>query len=235
MTKYSHVFFDLDRTLWDMDRNARETLSELFHRHGLAEKGVPSEDIFIRHYNDYNDLLWDRYRRRIIDKATLRALRFRQTLAHFGIHDKHLGEQFEHDYVTEAPRKTNLVEGARELLDAIHGKYKLHIITNGFPEVQHYKMENSGLISYFDVIVTSEGCGYNKPDQRIFEFALRKSGAVKEEAIMIGDDLHVDIVGAKDAGWDQVFYNPAKGQHSESATFEITHLSELLDILSAGK
>jgi putative hydrolase of the HAD superfamily len=231
MAKYTHLFFDLDRTLWDMERNAHETLSELFHRYGLAVRGVPSADVFVSHYNEYNNLLWDRYRRKLIDKSTLRALRFKQALAHFGIHDKKLAEQFDHDYITEAPRKTNLIPGAKELLDQLHGKYELHIITNGFPEVQEFKMRNSGLDRYFGEVITSEGVGHAKPDKRIFQYASRVTKSTKEVSLMIGDDLHADIVGARDAGWDQVYFNPENGKHSEEVAHEIAHLSEILKVI----
>jgi putative hydrolase of the HAD superfamily len=231
MAKYRHLFFDLDRTLWDMERNARETLGELFFKYELDKRGIPSANEFIFHYNQYNDLLWDRYRRKIIDKATLRALRFKQTLAHLGVHDARLAEQFENEYISEAPKKKNLIPGAMEMLDALKDDFKIHIITNGFPEVQHHKISHSGLEKYFEVIITSEGCGYTKPDKRIFSHALKKSGGKKEESLMIGDDLEVDIVGARNAGWDQVFFNPNKGNHAEKVTHEISEMMELVGIV----
>jgi putative hydrolase of the HAD superfamily len=231
MSKYTHLFFDLDRTLWDMERNAHETLSELFYRYGLNERGVPSADVFVSHYNEYNNLLWDRYRRKLIDKSTLRALRFKQALAHFGIHDKKLAEQFDHDYITEAPRKTNLIEGAIDLLDSLHGKFELHIITNGFPEVQEFKMRNSGLDKYFGETITSEGVGHAKPDKRIFQHALRLTKAEKTASMMIGDDLHADIVGAREAGWDHVYFNPERGPHNESVMYEVEYLTRIAEFL----
>ncbi len=231
MAKYKHIFFDLDRTLWDMERNARETLAELFDKYKLQDLGVENVDVFVQHYNDYNDVLWDRYRRRIIDKATLRALRFKQTLAHFDIHDKRLADKFDHEYISEAPKKSNLIPGAKDLLDQLKDNYNLHIITNGFPEVQDFKMKNSGLHDYFDVIVTSEGCGHSKPDQRIFQHSLKLAKGKKEEAIMIGDDLEVDIVGAREAGWAQVFLNPKGAVHHEPVTHEVKHLSEISKLL----
>jgi putative hydrolase of the HAD superfamily len=232
MSNYRHLFFDLDRTLWDMDRNAKETLAELFERYKLQERGIASSEIFIEHYNRYNDLLWDRYRRKLIDKAVLRALRFKQTFAHLGIHDKELTALFDNEYINEAPKKKNLIPGTIETLDILKKDFQIHIITNGFPEVQHHKIKHSGLKDYFDVIITSEGCGYAKPDARIFSHALKKSGAKKEEALMIGDDLAVDIVGARNAGWDQVFFNPAKGEHSEKVTYEISEIKEMLGIVT---
>jgi putative hydrolase of the HAD superfamily len=231
MPRYRHLFFDLDRTLWDMERNAKETLVELYERHSLQSRGIETPDLFVEHYNRYNDLLWDRYRRKLIDKATLRALRFKQTLAHLGVHDHKLADQFDLDYISEAPKKKNLVPGAIELLDKLKDNFQLHIITNGFPEVQQHKIVNGGLQHYFEVIITSEGCGYSKPDHRIYTHALKKSGSKKEEALMIGDDLLVDIIGAREAGWDQVFFNPAKGEHGEQVTYEITELKEVEKIV----
>jgi putative hydrolase of the HAD superfamily len=222
MSRYQHLFFDLDRTLWDMERNARETLAE-------------SSEIFIGHYNRYNDLLWDRYRRKIIDKATLRALRFKQTLAHLGVHDNELVDKFDNEYISEAPKKKHLIPGALEMLEILKADFQIHIITNGFPEVQHHKIAHSGLEKYFDVIITSEGCGYSKPDARIFSHALKKSGGTKENSLMIGDDLLVDIVGARNAGWDQVFFNPGKGDHPEKVTYEIAEMMELVDIVMGGR
>jgi putative hydrolase of the HAD superfamily len=235
MPPYRHLFFDLDRTLWDMERNATETLSELYEHYGLKARGIESCSLFIEHYNRYNDLLWDRYRKKIIDKATLRALRFKQTLAHLGVHDQQLADQFDLDYISEAPKKKNLVPGTIELLDQLKDNFKLHIITNGFKEVQFHKIANGGLQHYFDIIITSECCGYPKPDQRIYKHALKKSGSTKEEALMIGDDLHCDIIGARDAGWHQVFFNPAKGSHSEEVTYEISELKELHNIVFADR
>lgn len=231
MSRYKHLFFDLDRTLWDMERNARETLAELYFRYELKERGIQSANEFIYHYNCYNDVLWDRYRRRVIDKAELRALRFKQTLAHFGVHDKKLADKFDRDYIAEAPRKKNLVPGALGLLEKLKPHFNLHIITNGFSEVQHHKIARSGLADFFEHILTSEDCGYTKPDPRIFKHALKKCKSETQEALMIGDDLVVDIVGAREAGWDQVFFNPNDGKHEEKVTYEIRMLDELLPIL----
>jgi putative hydrolase of the HAD superfamily len=228
---YKHLFFDLDRTLWDMERNANETLSDLFDQFGLKERGIESSSVFIEHYNHYNDLLWDRYRRKLIDKATLRALRFRQTLAHFDIHDKKLSHQFDIAYLEQAPLKNNLIPGAVALLEELKDLYQIHIITNGFQEVQHNKINNSGLSRYLKTIITSEDCGYTKPDYRIFTHALKLTGGESGNSLMIGDDLNVDITGARDAGWHQVYFNPQGNQHSEKVTYEIKELKELIQIL----
>jgi putative hydrolase of the HAD superfamily len=227
MSKYRHIFFDLDRTLWDLDRNATEALSDIYKKYDLKGRGIPDVNAFVLHYNEYNELLWDRYRRKLIDKNTLRALRFKQVLAHYGVKDQKLSDNVEQDFIHEAPRRKHLVPGAKELLDHLASDYKLHIITNGFPETQAYKMEHSGLTPYFDVIVTSEGSGHAKPDRKIFDHALKLAKATKEESIMVGDDLAVDIVGARNAGWAQIFYNPQGGGHNEDVMHEVKRLEEI--------
>lgn len=227
MAKYKHIFFDLDRTLWDLDRNATEALSDIYAKYDLQGRGIPDVNLFVEHYNEYNELLWDRYRRKLIDKATLRALRFKQVLAHFGVKDEALSKNVEADFIHEAPRRTHLIPGAKELLDQLSADYKLHIITNGFPETQAYKMEHSGLTRYFDVIVTSEGSGHAKPDRKIFDHSLQLAKATKEESIMIGDDLAVDIVGARNAGWAHIFFNQQGGAHNEDVMHEVKELKEI--------
>ncbi len=231
MSKYKHVFFDLDRTLWDLDRNATEALSDIYAKYDLKGRGIPDVNAFVLHYNEYNELLWDRYRRKLIDKNTLRALRFKQVLAHYGVKDQKLSDNVEQDFIHEAPRRKHLVPGAKELLDHLASDFKLHIITNGFPETQAYKMEHSGLTPYFDVIVTSEGSGHAKPDRKIFDHALKLAKATKEESIMIGDDLAVDIVGARNAGWAQIFYNPQGGGHNEVVLHEVKSLEEIKSLV----
>lgn len=225
---YRHLFFDLDRTLWDMDRNSKETLTELYHHHKLLDRGIRSADEFVQHYLRYNDILWDRYRRGLIDKASLRVLRFRQSLAHFGVKDEALATAFGDDYVNEAPKKTYLLPGAIELLEELGQHFTLHIITNGFEEVQHVKLRNCAIDRFFSEIVTSEKAGCTKPDKRIFAYALRASGAQRHEALMIGDDLETDIEGAQKAGWDQAWLNTDKAPAKKTPpTYIISELQEL--------
>ena len=109
--------------------------------------------------------------------------------------------------------------------------YILHIITNGFEEVQHIKLKESGLDKYLDVVVTSEQVGKRKPHMMVFDYALKKSGATKDDSIMIGDDLHADIIGARNFGMDQVYYNPDRKVHNEEVTFEIERIKQLKKIL----
>jgi len=228
--KYSHIFFDLDRTLWDFDQNSQETLTELYYRYNL-DKFIESPDVFVDIYHDVNLELWDLYRKGEMTKEVLRIRRFQISFDHFRIRDDELASNFGDDYLAISPTKTILVPHTIEILDYLSLRYKLHIITNGFLKTQEIKMENCGLDKYFESLTTSETVGHNKPRPEIFHHALSSVNARKKESIMIGDDLSVDILGAKKFGIDQVFLNRDKIVHKDKITHEIKVLTELLEIL----
>ena len=229
--QYENIFFDLDHTLWDLETNSRETLTELIIEHKLLEIGVNSPDDFIRAYHRINDRMWDEYRKGLIDKEKLRYARFLEAMQIFGINDKELAEQFGADYVKRGPLKKNLFPHTIEVLSYLQNKYSLHIITNGFEEVQHIKLTHSGLSPFFKHIITSEAAGYKKPDIRIFDYALGTTKASATSSLMIGDNMETDIVGARDSGINQVFFNPNEIKHDEKITHEITSLNQLFEIL----
>lgn len=228
--KYSHIFFDLDRTLWDFDQNSQETLTELYYRYNL-DKFIESPDVFVDIYHNVNLELWDLYRKGEMTKEVLRIRRFQISFDHFRIRDDELASNFGDDYLAISPTKTILVPHTIETLDYLSLRYKLHIITNGFLKTQEIKMENCGLDKYFESLTTSETVGHNKPRPEIFHHALSSVNARKKESIMIGDDLSVDILGAKKFGIDQVFLNRDKIIHKDKITHEIKVLTELLEIL----
>lgn len=229
--KYQHLFFDLDRTLWDFDKSAYQTFCDLFEKHQLTDRGIAGVDVFFAAYNHVNELLWDQYRAGTLSKEILRDLRFKQTLMSFGVDDDKLAELLSEEYLYYSPRNVHLFPKAKEVLEALQKTFQLHMITNGFEEVQHIKLRTSGLGQYFKTIVTSEEAGVKKPDQGIFHYALSKAGAKASESLMIGDDLEVDVVGASLVGMDQVFFNPDRIPHSTSVSFEIVALEELTSLL----
>lgn len=230
MSRYSHLFFDLDHTLWDFTGNSRATLTELFHEHRLAEEGAVGPGEFIAAYEEINHAMWANYTVGRIPKEVLRVLRFRETLARFGIKENGLATELGRDYLERCPRRTQLMPGAKELLDAVHGHFKLHIITNGFDEVQGIKLAASGIDDLFTVVLTSEKAGHSKPDPRIFDEALRRAGAEREQSLMIGDNAGTDMAGARAAGWDHVHYTAENAPDPES-TYRIAHLGELPALL----
>lgn len=230
--KYKHLFFDLDRTLWDFESNFIETFKEIYTKFSLKQNGIPSLEAFTATYREHNNHLWDLYRNDKISKEELRDTRFIITLNDFGIDNVALANKISEEYIFISPRKGMLMPGTIEVLEQLKNKYHLHIITNGFEEIQKVKMEYAGLDGYFDSIVTSEEAGSKKPDNRIFSYALEKARAKVTESIMIGDDMEVDILGASSIGMDTVFYDPHNADSiDQTATYKVTHLTELLSLL----
>jgi len=229
--KHKHVFFDLDRTLWDFDKNSSDALARLFVELNLIDAGIDNQDSFIKIYQKVNEECWKAYRHGLLEKEELRFRRFALAFERFGVFDEKLAKRMGDGYVDLSPTLTGLVDGTMDTLDYLGSKYDLHIITNGFKEVQHIKIDNSGIGHHFKQVVISEDVGQKKPHPAVFDFALKASNARAEESIMIGDDLEADILGARDAGWDQVYFNPEEIQHSEKIAFEVRHLSELKSIL----
>ena len=232
MRKYKHVFFDLDRTLWDFDTNSLETIKDLYNIYNI--KTILNCDFLSFHatYIKYNTQLWDAYRKAEIKKEFLSVQRFLLTLNDYGCNDLTLASKMAKDYIHLSPLKSLLFPYTLEVLDFLKDKYCLHIITNGFVEVQYRKIKNAGIEKYFTHAITSEEAGFQKPDKQIFEFSLEKAGAKAEESIMIGDDLKIDILGAKQIGIDQIFFNPSGIQHNEVITYEIVSLKQIFEILN---
>ena len=224
-----HIFFDLDHTIWDFDRNAEETLHELYQKYRLNELGLSSAADFIIAYTANNHRLWADYHLGKITKETLRAERFHKTFIELGIHPEKVPQQFENDYVQISPTKTNLFDGSEQVPTYLQKKYTLHIISNGFKETTLTKMHLSGLDPYFENVIISEDVGVNKPDKAIFEYALNKAAAQKQESIMIGDSIEADIRGAQAYGIKAIYFNPLKKEKPGDVEWEVYHLEELLN------
>ena len=231
LKKYKHIFFDLDRTLWDFDAAAEVAFERIYEQYNLKSLGIPSAHEFHEVYHPLNERLWELYREDKITKADLNRTRFLKPLEHYGIHDVKLADHLSEDYVYWSPRIVRLVPGTMELLEYLKPKYHLHLITNGFEEVQDTKLTLSGMKPYFETLTVSEEVGVKKPNPEIFQYALRKAHATAEESLMIGDEMAVDIDGARAAGIDTVLFNP-KGEKIEGErTFEVKDLREIKQIL----
>lgn len=221
-----HLFFDLDRTLWDFDKNSEFALKQIISDEKLASR-VGSFEKFHSVYVEENARLWQLYGQGILTKEILRYKRFQDTLSQFGLDDIELSKRMGEAYVDLSPRQTQLFPNAKESLQELQSiGFQMHIITNGFSEVQYIKLENSGLIQYFDVIVCSEVIGKNKPDPMIFAHALSEAKARPINSLMIGDDYHADINGAIQSGMHAVLFDP---YDKEKLDFEykIKDLSEI--------
>ena len=227
MKKITDIFFDLDHTLWDFDANSILAFDKIFAEHHPSI----NTNVFIEIYAPINQACWKLYQ---VDKITHKELRYnrlRQSLdaLNYTISDEDINYIAE-KYIEFMPDNNQLFDGAIEVLDYLEPKYNLHIITNGFAEVQARKMSNSGLNSYFKTITNSEMAGVKKPHRNIFEFALSLANTNKENAIMIGDCIDADVRGAIDFGMQAILFDE-KGMHKVEGIKTINHLLELKNIL----
>lgn len=227
---FTDLFFDLDRTLIDFDTSSKETLLSLF-RDFISEKDSLQQEFnrFFEVYSRINPVLWEQYRKKEISKEFLNQQRFSLSFREAGIECRDEAS-FAKQYVLRSAAHVRLFPETLPLLDYLRGNYRLHVITNGFQEVQEGKLSLSGLSSYFCCIITSEMAGFMKPDRRIFEHALQCAGAEPQTSLMIGDDLAVDIEGALAVGMSAAWLNPV-GPLPPAPVLNIRSLSELKDWL----
>lgn len=232
MKTYRHLFFDLDHTLWDFETNATETLHQLFYDYDLARHGTFTLSQFTTRYNEVNHALWRLYQTNKISQQQLREIRFTRTLTRLGVAEADIPADISARFTNILPRKSAVFPHTHEVLQYLRGRgYHLHLITNGFEDVQHIKLASSNLTDYFEEVITSEASGCLKPDPRMFAHALAKAEANPTESLMIGDNLECDVLGAYNAGIDQVYFNPDKRRHAAEVTHEISSLDELYNIL----
>ena len=229
---YQHLFFDLDHTLWDFETNAKESLHELFVLHRLHETVTHDFDLFYEKYSFHNKRLWHRYNHGFIRQEELKWKRMWHALLEFKLGDETLAKKLSAGFLEILPGKKALFPHTIEILNYLTNKsYKLHLITNGFEQVQWRKLENAQIGKFFSSVITSELACCLKPHKEIFDFAVGKAGCCYQESIMLGDNLDADILGAMNAGMDTVFVNHIGEETNLNPTYIIYHLKELEDIL----
>ena len=229
---YHDLFFDLDHTLWDFETNAKETIRDLFITHRLHETVTADFDFFFEKYSFHNKRLWHRYNHGFIKQEELKWKRMWHALLEFKLGDEMLAKKLSAEYMEILPSKKALFPHTDEVLTYLtNKKYKLHLITNGFEQVQWRKLENAQIGRYFSTVITSETACCLKPNKEIFDFAIGKAGCCYNESIMIGDNLDADILGAMNAGMDTIFVNHINEVTTLKPTHIIYHLKELEDIL----
>lgn len=217
------VFFDLDHTLWDFDKNSGLAFERVFRKHKIE---LPLAE-FLRVYEPINLDYWKKYREDRVSKEQLRRGRLTETFDCFELKfPLETIDSLAHCYIEELPIDNHLFIGAVDILDYLSANYKLHIITNGFEEVQHLKLHNSGIKKYFSTVTTSEEVGLKKPHPVIFETALMKASVASTQSVMIGDSLEADIIGAQKAGMHTLFFN-YRNEMVTAPHFAISELSEI--------
>lgn len=220
MPKIKHVFFDLDHTLWDFEKNSALSFQSIFQNHNLPF----SVNEFLENYVPINLKYWKLYRLNEITKEELRYQRLKEAFdsVKYTAKDELINEIADL-YILNLSQQKHLFEGSLEVLDYLKPKYQLHIITNGFEEIQFKKMYNSGISDYFLTTTTSEDVMLKKPHPKVFLHAMQKAQATAEESIMIGDNLEADIFGALDVGMDAIYFG-------NNTTFEGKRVERLLEI-----
>ncbi len=232
MPQYSHIFFDLDHTLWDFEANSAATLEQLYRDFNLEQLGVPAFEAFRSTYEMHNEKFWERFRKGFVRREELRWKRMWHTLLDFRIGDTVMANEMSRIYLDMLPQQGKLMPYAQEVLEYCQSRdYKLHLITNGFETTQWQKMRTSGIDHYFGEVITSERSNSMKAKAGIFDFALAATGATVTESMMIGNSLEADIDGALNYGMDYIYYNPLKKPHNRTLTHEIDCLSRIKDLL----
>jgi putative hydrolase of the HAD superfamily len=223
MKNITDIFFDLDHTLWDFDKNSELAFDKIFKKSNYQVDTLE----FIKTYAPINQACWKLYQ---VDKMTHDELRYKRLKDTFDVLNFSISEeeinQMAIDYITYLPENNTLFDGANEVLNYLMPKYKLHIITNGFAEVQYKKLANSGIANYFQTITNSEMAGVKKPHPTIYEHALNLAKANKENAIMIGDCIEADVKGALDFGMHAIFFNPEK----KEVTLNVQTIDNLIEL-----
>ncbi len=230
MDNITHVFFDLDHTLWDFDANSKETLGELFEFYDFTDRGLNFK-FFIDEYIRINELYWEKYRKNEITREVLRVGRFVDAFESIGCPiSEEFATKFAEKYLATCPYKTGLFPNAIEVLAHLKKSYHLSIITNGFVEVQHIKLGESKLATYFDQVICADEIGIKKPNPGIYEYALNKAGVLPENSVMIGDCIESDVKGAIRFGMSAIFFN-SNEKYVDYEGLQIKDLSELKEWL----
>ena len=217
------LFFDWDHTLWDHDLNAKEVLLDLADEYSLAIEPLS----YWATFEKINNGLWDQYAAGEISQAELRETRFVRFFQELRVEGP--AEEFGDKYLERAPRKTNLMPGAFEVIQDLAAHFPLYILTNGFDDIQYVKIEGAGMRSFFQEIITSQQVGTKKPNPLFYEYALERAGIQPGEALMIGDHVEADVRGALNAGIPAIHYNPFSVE--TDLPHEIQHLDELRSLL----
>ena len=228
-----HIFFDLDHTLWDFEKNSEEALTEIIKECQSKFNFDFTIVEFLEVYKPINKSMWDMYRENKIKKKDLRIRRFSDSLISLGITSKAAHNYVAEEYVRISPTKKNLLPNAITTLSYLSKKYKLHIITNGFEEIQGVKLKNSNIDLFFDKVITSESIGVKKPDPLIFSHAMDMAKTITSESIMIGDDYEADVLGAIKSGIKAIYFYPNTDRKIDvrHEVLNISDLNQLVDIL----
>ena len=226
MKGIEHIFFDLDHTLWDYDRNSEIALDQLYDQFSLDLVGIPSKSQFISIFHKANLTVWNLFDENRMNRDELRNKRMELVYEEFGISEPP-PEGFHEAYYAICSNGKHLIPGTLEILSWLQGRYRLHIITNGFEDAQHEKLRHSRIANYFETVTTSERADSKKPDPVYFEFALYQASANIENSLVIGDGLRTDVTGARRFGLPVIWFNP---EHALPPFEDLAFITRLPDL-----
>jgi len=227
LSAIKHVFFDLDHTLWDFDSNSKKSYEFIFNKNNI----LLDINTFITIYEPINHAYWKLYRDEKINKTDLKHARLKDSFdaLNYSISDA-LINRLADEYLDNLPNYNTLFDGCINLLSYLKSKYVLHIITNGFSEIQTAKLKSAKIFHFFDHVITSESVLVKKPNPKIFFHALNKANAYTYNSIMIGDNLEADIYGAKNIGMRTIYCNFTNNALNDKVIM-VTQLSQIKEYL----
>ena len=224
-----HLFFDLDHTLWDFEKNSKICIREIYEQHKSIFPNHFGFDSFFQKFSTINSTMWNQLDLSLITHDYLRTFRFQKVLQALDIEiDERFSLELNQKLLNLLPHQHHLMDDAFDTLDALAERgYNLHIISNGYQDIQIKKMKSGGIYHFFDQIITNDIAGARKPDKAIFDFALFRAKADVSNSIMIGDNLIADIEGAKNAGLKTIYYNPENNRNDAENISELKYLLEV--------
>lgn len=217
------LLFDLDNTILDFDRS-----EELALKKTLMEFGLEPKREILKRYREINIKHWQMLEEGILTRAQVLVGRFEELFHEFGIEQN--GDAVSRRYETYLSEGHYFLPGAEDLLNELHGKYEMYVVSNGSAVVQEGRLKSSGIGRYFNDIFISELIGYDKPSLSFFEICFdRIRGFDRERAIIIGDSLSSDIRGGINAGIKTCWFNPKGIAQREDLVpdFEVDSLDKL--------
>jgi putative hydrolase of the HAD superfamily len=228
-TTFTDIFFDLDHTLWDFDANSKKAFNKLLKKNNLNI----DIDTYCQIYKPINNQYWENYSKNLVSKEQVKYGRLKDTFTSLKIEaDNDFIKKFANDYLLYLKEQTELISGSIEILEYLKGKYRLHILTNGFIEIQEGKIKNAGLINFFDHIISSEEIGKQKPHPDVFKYALNKANTLAHKSIMIGDNFKSDIMGARNVGMHAIHFDLYNKNKVDSKIIpKINNLLEIKELL----
>lgn len=228
--KIRHLFFDLDHTLWDFEKNSEICIRQIYEQHVAIFPEHIGFEAFFQKFSTINSAMWNQLDLSQITHEYLRTFRFQKVLQELNMEiDEYFSLELNQMLLDLLPHQQHLMDDAFDTLEAlVERDYKLHIISNGYQDIQIKKMESGGIYHFFDQIITNDIAGARKPEKAIFDFALYRANADISNSLMIGDNLIADIEGAKNAGLRTIYFNPELGANDSENISELKYLLEIL-------